>query len=499
MILLELNDSEQENNARVMIQAFFPEEKIVTQMPEEAQEMPKLAVQVRIIPDRIGEIREEENAVVSLIRLYIRREASEDAPEAAEEETESAVGKKAIRNCLKRMMYRSLRKLTGRELPWGTLTGVRPTKLVYSMLEEKRTEEEITRLLFREYYVSERKSRLAVKVAENEMRLLKQVDYSKGYSLYAGIPFCPTTCLYCSFTSYPLHSWRDKVDSYVDAMTGELKFIAELMKDRKPDTFYMGGGTPTTLEPGQMDRVLSCLEENYDFSGLKEYTVEAGRPDSISREKLMVLKKHGVNRISINPQTMNEDTLRLIGRQHSVEQVRQAYYLARECGFENINMDLIVGLPGEDGEAVRRTLEEIKKLYPDSLTVHSLAIKRASRLNILWEEYKDYSRINTDDIINMTADYAAAMGMEPYYLYRQKNMAGNFENVGYARPGKEGLYNILIMEEKQTIMAAGAGASTKVVFPEENRIERIENVKDVRTYIENIDEMIDRKRRFFYG
>lgn len=499
MILLELNDSEQENNARVMIQAFFPEEKIVTQMPEEAQEMPKLAVQVRIIPDRIGETREEENAVVSLIRLYIRREASEDAPEAAEEETESAVGKKAVRNCLKRMMYRSLRKLTGRELPWGTLTGVRPTKLVYSMLEEKRTEEEITRLLFREYYVSERKSRLAVKVAENEMRLLKQVDYGKGYSLYAGIPFCPTTCLYCSFTSYPLHSWRDKVDSYVDAMTGELKFIARLMKDRKPDTFYMGGGTPTTLEPGQMDRVLSCLEENYDFSGLKEYTVEAGRPDSISREKLMVLKKHGVNRISINPQTMNEDTLRLIGRQHSVEQVRQAYYLARECGFENINMDLIVGLPGEDGEAVRRTLEEIKKLSPDSLTVHSLAIKRASRLNILWEEYKDYSRINTDDIINMTADYAAAMGMEPYYLYRQKNMAGNFENVGYARPGKEGLYNILIMEEKQTIMAAGAGATTKVVFPEENRIERIENVKDVRTYIENIDEMIDRKRRFFYG
>lgn len=499
MILLELNDIEQENNARVMIQAFFPEEKIVTQMPENGEEEPKLTVCVRIISDGAAGDGEEEEKTASLIRLYIHGEKARQGAEFAWEGTESAAGRKSVRNCLKRMMYRGFRELTKRELPWGTLTGVRPTKIVYSLLLEERTEEEIAEYLFREYYVSGRKSRLAVRVARNEMRLLKETDCEKGYSLYAGIPFCPTTCLYCSFTSYPLHSWKDRVDSYVEAMIRELRFIAGLMKDKRPDTFYMGGGTPTTLEPEQMDKVLACLEENYDLSGLKEYTVEAGRPDSITREKLMVLKKHGVNRISINPQTMNEDTLRLIGRQHSAGQVREAYYLARECGFENINMDLIVGLPGEDEEAVRRTMEEIKRLSPDSLTVHSLAIKRASRLNILREEYKDYSRINTDDIINMTADYAAAMGMEPYYLYRQKNMAGNFENVGYARPGKEGLYNVLIMEEKQTILAAGAGASTKVVFPEENRIERIENVKDVRTYIENIDEMIDRKRRFFYG
>ena len=196
---------------------------------------------------------------------------------------------------------------------------------------------------------------------------------------------------------------------------------------------------------------------------------------------------------------MNDDTLNLIGRRHSVEQVKEAFSLARECGFDNINMDLIVGLPGENEEHIRRTMEEVASLSPDSLTVHSLAIKRASNLNILWDKYKAYSMINTDDIINMTADYAQAMGMEPYYLYRQKNMAGNFENVGYSKPGKEGLYNVLIMEEKQTIMAVGAGASTKVVFPAENRIERVENVKDVKTYIENIDEMIDRKRRFFYG
>lgn len=278
------------------------------------------------------------------------------------------------------------------------------------------------------------------------------------------------------------------MDTYVDAMLKELEFTSRLMKDKKLDTFYMGGGTPTTLEPEQLDRVLSFFEEHFDTTGLKEYTIEAGRPDSITRDKLLIMKKHGVDRISINPQTMNDDTLKLIGRHHTVEQIKEAFTLARECGFDNINMDLIIGLPGETREHIERTMREVALLAPDSLTVHSLAIKRAARLNIFWEKYKDYAMVNTDDIINMTADCAAAMGMEPYYLYRQKNMAGNFENVGYSKPGREGIYNILIMEEKQTIMAVGAGASTKVVFPEENRIERVENVKDVTTYIENIDE-----------
>ena len=410
-----------------------------------------------------------------------------------------ASGKKEARNVFKRMMYDMLKKLTGRELPWGTLTGVRPTKIVYTLLEEGKNDREIKDYLKKEYYVSEKKGDLAIKVASNEKRLLEKIDYNNGYSLYAGIPFCPTTCLYCSFTSYPLAVWKDRVDTYVDAMLKELEFTSRLMKDKKLDTFYMGGGTPTTLEPEQLDRVLSFFEEHFDTTGLKEYTIEAGRPDSITRDKLLIMKKHGVDRISINPQTMNDDTLKLIGRHHTVEQIKEAFTLARECGFDNINMDLIIGLPGETREHIERTMREVALLAPDSLTVHSLAIKRAARLNIFWEKYKDYAMVNTDDIINMTADCAAAMGMEPYYLYRQKNMAGNFENVGYSKPGREGIYNILIMEEKQTIMAVGAGASTKVVFPEENRIERVENVKDVTTYIENIDEMIDRKRRFFYG
>lgn len=497
MILLEFNDAEQENDSRVMLKAFFPEAKIVTSIPENADEAPELFVQVRVIRQEMAGL---DNADCDrLIRIYFHRDSTDRWDEYEDEAQQMASGKKEARNVFKRMMYDMLKKLTGRELPWGTLTGVRPTKIVYTLLEDGKNDHEIRDYLKKEYYVSEKKGDLAIKVASNEKRLLEKLDYNNGYSLYAGIPFCPTTCLYCSFTSYPLAVWKDRVDTYVDAMLKELEFTSRLMKDKKLDTFYMGGGTPTTLEPEQLDRVLSFFEEHFDTTGLKEYTIEAGRPDSITRDKLLIMKKHGVDRISINPQTMNDDTLKLIGRHHTVEQIKEAFTLARECGFDNINMDLIIGLPGETREHIERTMREVALLAPDSLTVHSLAIKRAARLNIFWEKYKDYAMVNTDDIINMTADCAAAMGMEPYYLYRQKNMAGNFENVGYSKLGREGIYNILIMEEKQTIMAVGAGASTKVVFPEENRIERVENVKDVTTYIENIDEMIDRKRRFFYG
>lgn len=497
MILLEFNDAEQENDSRVMLKAFFPEAKIVTSIPENENEAPELFVQVRVIRQEMAGL---DNADCDrLIRIYFHRDSTDRWDEYEDEAQQMASGKKEARNVFKRMMYDMLKKLTGRELPWGTLTGVRPTKIVYTLLEDGKNDREIRDYLKKEYYVSEKKGDLAIKVASNEKRLLEKLDYNNGYSLYAGIPFCPTTCLYCSFTSYPLAVWKDRVDTYVDAMLKELEFTSRLMKDKKLDTFYMGGGTPTTLEPEQLDRVLSFFEEHFDTTGLKEYTIEAGRPDSITRDKLLIMKKHGVDRISINPQTMNDDTLKLIGRHHTVEQIKEAFTLARECGFDNINMDLIIGLPGETREHIERTMREVALLAPDSLTVHSLAIKRAARLNIFWEKYKDYAMVNTDDIINMTADCAAAMGMEPYYLYRQKNMAGNFENVGYSKPGREGIYNILIMEEKQTIMAVGAGASTKVVFPEENRIERVENVKDVTTYIENIDEMIDRKRRFFYG
>ena len=325
--------------------------------------------------------------------------------------------------------------------------------------------------------------------------VLKNLDYENGYSLYVGIPFCPSICLYCSFSSSPIKVWEKKVEDYLTALFKEIAFLGKAYAGRKLNTVYVGGGTPTTLTAEQLDRLMTCIEQNFDFTYLQELTVEAGRPDSVTPEKLKVLKDHKVTRISVNPQTMNQKTLDLIGRRHTVEETKQAFYMAREAGHDNINMDLIVGLPGEDIEDVRHTMEELRKLDPDSITVHSLAVKRAARLKLFRDTYEEMGLRNSQEIMDLTYRYCVEQGIYPYYLYRQKNMAGNFENVGYAKVDKAGIYNILIMEEKQTILAAGAGASTKFVFAADH-IERVENVKDVKQYIERIDEMIERKRSF---
>ena len=344
------------------------------------------------------------------------------------------------------------------------------------------------------YYVSKEKGILSIEIAKREKELLSTLHYQDGYSLYIGIPFCPTTCLYCSFTSYPIVSWKKRMDEYLTALEKEIDFTAEIYRDKILDTVYIGGGTPTTLEADELDRLLRYLKAKLDFSHVKEFTVEAGRADSITREKLEVLKKWGVGRISVNPQTMHDETLKIIGRQHTVAQANEAFLLAKEVGFDNINMDLILGLPGEGEKEVAETIEQVKVLAPDSVTVHSLAIKRASRLHQWIEEHGITTLNNTDRTMEIAAKGAEDLGQVPYYLYRQKNVSGNFENVGYAKEGKFGIYNILIMEEKQTIVALGAGSITKRVF-EDGRIERCDNVKDVALYIEKIDEMIERKRK----
>ncbi|MCM1044139.1 MAG: coproporphyrinogen dehydrogenase HemZ [Candidatus Gastranaerophilales bacterium] len=393
----------------------------------------------------------------------------------------------------KAFLYRVLQSHVGRDLPWGNLTGVRPTKIAYSMLEEGRTKEEILSYYRDRYFVSEEKGRLGIEIAAREREILQNVHYRDGYSLYIGIPFCPTTCLYCSFPSNPILAYHKKVDAYLDCVIREMEYVAGAYRDKILDCVYIGGGTPTTLEPEQMDRLLAKLGDLFDLSQVQEFTVEAGRADSITEEKLRVLLERGVGRISVNPQTMKQETLDKIGRRASVEQVCEAYALARKVGFDNINMDLILGLPEENAEDVRRTVEWVEQLAPDSLTVHSLAIKRASKLN-QWIQENGISMLrNTDETMKIAAEGAARLGMKPYYLYRQKNMSGNLENVGYAREGKYGLYNILIMEEVQTIVALGAGAVTKRVYGD-GRMERCENVKEVAGYIERIVEMIERKR-----
>ena len=474
MIWIEMNSPLFEQDVRELLMAFYPGEHIVLAREEGVH---------RVVHVDHGE---------GELTLWVAE--GEETPKEHRIEMDYS-NRAEAKNRLKRLLYHVLEERTGHGLPWGALTGIRPTKIAMSRLEQGWDEDSIRRFMMEQYLTSREKADLSIEIAKREREILKDIDYVNGYSLYVGIPFCPTTCLYCSFTSYPIGKWEKRMEEYLGALFREMEYTANRMKGRVLDTVYFGGGTPTSLSAKHLDQVLCRVEELFDLSHVKEFTVEAGRPDSITREKFQVLKNHGVTRISINPQTMKQETLDLIGRRHTVEQVKEAFFMAREMGFDNINMDLIVGLPEEDIEDVRRTMEEIASLGPDNVTVHSLAIKRAARLNMFKEQYENLKIVNTQETIDLTARCCREMGLEPYYLYRQKNMAGNFENVGYAKPGKAGIYNILIMEEKQTIVGLGAGTTTKAAFPAENRIERVENVKEVEQYIGRIEEMIGRKEK----
>lgn len=482
MIAVQLNKKDFEYDIHSLVRAFYPGvdvpiyyEKDQIQTPYEL--MIKIVYEENLITvsfqDTSGNCLDERNVAIDYY---------ED--------------RKETKNYLKRLVYEMLSAQTGETLPWGTLTGIRPTKIPMALLENGVTNTETEAYMRDTYYCSKEKTELSIMIANRERHILRDINYKSGYSLYIGIPFCPSICLYCSFSSSPIQVWKHRVDEYLDALCKEMEFASDLYRGRELNTVYIGGGTPTTLEPAQLERLLNKIEECFHIDGIQEYTVEAGRPDSITREKLEVLRSHPITRISINPQTMNDKTLEVVGRKHTVEDTKNVFRLAREMGFENINMDLIVGLPGEGRAQVEHTMEEVTALDPDSITVHSLAVKRAARLAMFKDDYKEMTFTNNREIMDMTADYAQKSGQFPYYLYRQKNMAGNFENVGYAKPNKEGIYNILIMEEKQSILALGAGASTKLVLPE-GQIERIENVKDIKGYIERIDEMIERKRQGF--
>ena len=424
-----------------------------------------------------------------------------DAKEFEEnKKKEDAQEKKKI---VTKMVYRFLSEKTGREMAWGMLTGVRPTKLAMHQMENGMNEAQAKAFLQEVYCVSEKKAGLAVDIACREKALLSKLDYLNGFSLYVGIPFCPSICSYCSFSSSPIDVWSPRMDDYLKALCIELHHIAKETEGKTLNTIYIGGGTPTTLTAKQLEKLLNVVDELFlneeRGAELLEYTVEAGRPDSITKEKLEVICSHPVTRISVNPQTMQQKTLDLVGRKHTVQAVKDIFHLARELGFDNINMDLIAGLPGENAEDMRDTLRQIEELSPDSLTVHSLAIKRAARM----AQEQPVRDLHTEitEMVEDAAKTAEKLGLVPYYLYRQKNIAGNFENVGYAKADKAGIYNILIMEEKQTIYAAGAGATTKIVLPEKIKSEngkktnliRIENVKNIEEYIARIDEMIKRK------
>jgi len=485
VIVVKINIAQFEYDIHSLVKAFYPETDIKVVLFEESSSFTSE-----------GPVFTIEFGADSITMKVKENGASEGSVLENVTKLDEPDNRPVVKNQLKQLIYRTLSTYTEKQLPWGTLTGIRPTKMSMTLLEEGKTDQDILKYMQDTYFISDEKGNLSLDIAKRERKLLSGIHYKDGYSLYIGIPFCPTTCLYCSFTSYPICTWKKRVDEYLDAVEKEIDFIADIYKDKVLDSVYIGGGTPTTLEAEQFDRLLGKINRSFDFTEVKEYTVEAGRADSITREKLQALKRNGVTRISVNPQTMKDDTLKLIGRQHTVAQVVDAFHMAREEGFTNINMDLILGLPGEDESDVIHTIEEVKKLRPDSLTVHSLAIKRASRLHEWIQEHGIATLNNTDTTMEIAAKGAADMDMHPYYLYRQKNMSGNFENVGYATEGNFGIYNILMMEEMQSIVALGAGSVTKRVFPG-SRIERCDNVKDVGLYIGKIDEMIERKRKLF--
>ncbi|MDU1203499.1 MAG: coproporphyrinogen dehydrogenase HemZ [Clostridiales bacterium] len=402
--------------------------------------------------------------------------------------------KKTIKETIKRSMFKILEQKFKSNVPWGILTGIRPVKIVHALLDEGKDEEYIKEKLKEDYYIKDDKIELALNIAKRERQFIYPIDENK-VSLYVGIPFCPTRCYYCSFPANPVDKFGGKKPLYVEKLLQEARGVAELLRDnnKEIETLYIGGGTPTTLSPEEMDTLIKGLYKEFDLRKIKEFTVEAGRPDTINREILEVLKKHGVDRISINPQTMNDETLQKVGRKHSVNDIIECFQLARELGFDNINMDIILGLVDENLEMVENTLKQIEKLSPESLTVHTLAVKRTSKLK---ENIDDYELTQFDEMtkmIDLSMKYAKKMGLNPYYMYRQKHMLGNLENIGYAKEGYECIYNIQIMEERQSNIALGAGSITKFVYADENRIERVENVKNLEQYIDRVDEMINRK------
>ena len=399
---------------------------------------------------------------------------------------------------LKLSFFRAARDITGATPSWGALTGIRPAKLVRTMLEEGYTPARADRELRDVYCVSPARRRLALESAQAGLRAKRDLK-PNDISLYIGIPFCPTRCAYCSFVSASVEKSFALIPPYLEALTAEVEAAGRMVRETglRVKSFYMGGGTPTTLSAGQMDALLTAVNKAFDLSGCAEYCIEAGRPDTIDREKLQVLLDHGADRISVNPQSLEPQVLRAIGRQHSPEDIEKAMTLATSMGFPHVNMDLIAGLPADTPEGFRRTLDRCLTFGADNITVHTLSLKKGSR--ILLEGLP----IPTAEEVAEMLDYAdpalRARGFAPYYLYRQKYMSGSFENVGWCISGAEGLYNIYIMEELHSILSLGAGGSTKMVDAAHNRIERVFHPKFPLEYIqrpEKLAENLEAFRRF---
>ncbi len=398
-------------------------------------------------------------------------------------------------------LYRCFCEATGYTSQWGILTGVRPAKL-YSSLVRKSGEEYAENYFKNELCVSAKKVELC-KATSKEERAIVEKSTPKSFSLYISIPFCPTRCAYCSFVSHSVMGAEKLIPEYLEKLKEELRSTGDIARrlGLKLETVYIGGGTPTTLSHSQLTELMDAVKANFDLSGILEYTVEAGRPDTIDEDKLRAILSGGATRISINPQTMNNEVLKAVGRRHTADQTRQAYALARQVGFNNINMDLIAGLPSDTYESFKKTIDEIVELSPENVTVHSLSMKRASNLSTQGVLPEIEAGAMASDMVDYAKDRLTDAGIIPYYMYRQSKTVGNLENVGYAKKGYEGYYNVYIMDETHSILACGASAVTKLREPHGKTIERVFNYKYPYEYISGFDEIIKRKEKIeqFYN
>ena len=467
--------------------AFFPEERPVYKPAEEGEDhaLVTLSRSPRF------------NTAVTTITYHGRtaRGISRTAvnPQLTEYEAER-LRQKAV----KLSFFKAAREITGITPSWGALTGIRPGKLASRMLEEGMTERQVERVLRDTYFVSPERRRLCIETAEASRRAKAELK-PEDISLYVGIPFCPTRCAYCSFVSQSVERTLGLVEPYLEVLHREITDAARMVQETglHIKSFYMGGGTPTTLSTEQMDRLLTHLNRSFDLSGCAEYCIEAGRPDTIDREKLQVLLDHGADRISVNPQSLEPRVLSAIGRKHSPEDIEKAMELATSMGFPHVNMDLIAGLPADTPEGFRRTLDTCLTFGADNITVHTLSLKKGSR--ILLEGLPIPSAEDVAAMLDYADPALREKGFAPYYLYRQKYMSGSFENVGWCISGAEGLYNIYIMEELHSILSLGAGGSTKMVDAKRNRIERVFHPKFPLEYIqrpEKLTENLEAFRRF---
>ncbi|WP_374719458.1 coproporphyrinogen III oxidase [Parageobacillus toebii] len=382
-----------------------------------------------------------------------------------------------------------LQQYTGLIQQWGVLTGIRPVKLLHQKLRSGLSKEEAHRQLREDYLVTEEKIELMQEIVDRQLTVVPDLyDLAHEVSIYIGIPFCPTKCAYCTFPAYAIGGRQGSVDAFLAGLHYEMREVGRFLKERGINitTIYYGGGTPTSITAEEMDRLYAEMYQSFpNVERVREITVEAGRPDTITPEKLNVLKKWNIDRISINPQSYIQETLKAIGRHHTVDETIEKFHLAREMGMNNINMDLIIGLPGEGTKEFSYTLAQTEKLMPESLTVHTLSFKRASEMTKNKAKYKVADRDEISEMMKAAQEWTKRHGYVPYYLYRQKNILGNLENVGYALPGKESIYNIMIMEEQQSIIGLGCGASSKFVDPKTRKITRFANPKEPKAYNEN--------------